>query len=178
MLLRSLAVVVAVVLSSAASAQTKGKLIVHQLSGLCLDVIGTPGVNNGARLSINACERSGRYKDGSVSDQFWELTAQGFIRNTVSGRCVDVSGAPGVANGAAIILYDCELSGRNPNGSTTDQRWVVTADGLIQNQLSNKCIDVAGAPGASPNSRLQLWDCETSGRNAGNGSVTDQRWRY
>jgi hypothetical protein len=94
------------------------------------------------------------------------------IRNQLSGKCLDVSGYPGTANGTPLILYDCETA--DPN---TDQRWTMTSRGFIQNQLSGKCIDVGGAPGQQNGAQLILWDCETSGRNADNGSVTDQRWR-
>ena len=52
----------------------------------------------------------------------------------------------------------------------------VTAGRFIVNSLSGKCIDVAGAPGNSNGAPLQLWDCETSGKNADNGSTTDQQW--
>ncbi|MCT7958523.1 RICIN domain-containing protein, partial [Laspinema palackyanum] len=110
--------------------------------------------------------------------QRWSLTSDGFIRNTLSGKCIDVAGAPGNTNGAGLQLWDCETSGRNgDNGSQTDQRWSLTSDGFIRNTLSGKCIDVAGAPGNTNGARLLLWDCETSGRNGDNGSQTDQRWR-
>ncbi|NES42850.1 ricin-type beta-trefoil lectin domain protein, partial [Moorena sp. SIO2C4] len=88
-----------------------------------------------------------------------------------------VAGAPGMDNGANLILWDCELSGINPdNNSTTDQVWTVTTNGYIMNDLSGKCIDVAGAPGRSNGDNLILWDCELSGINPDNGSLTDQKW--
>jgi protocatechuate 3,4-dioxygenase beta subunit len=149
------------------------------LSGKCIDVAGAPGQSNGARLQLWDCEVSGINPDNnSTTDQGWVLTSDGLIRNTLSGKCIDVAGAPGRTNGAAIQLWDCERSGRNAdNGSTTDQRWVLTSDGLIRNTLSGKCIDVAGAPGRTNGAAIQLWDCERSGRNADNGSTTDQRWQ-
>ncbi|MBW4663697.1 MAG: RICIN domain-containing protein [Chroococcus sp. CMT-3BRIN-NPC107] len=51
-----------------------------------------------------------------------------------------------------------------------------TSDGVV-NSLSGKCIDVAGGPGRSNGATLQLWDCERFGRNADNGSMTDQKWQ-
>ncbi len=93
-----------------------------------------------------------------------------FIVNQLSGRCIDVAGAPGTGNGAPIILYDCELSGRNPNGSQTDQQWTLDRSGLIRNRLSGKCIDVPGAPGTANGARLRLWECEVA------GGPTDQLW--
>jgi hypothetical protein len=47
---------------------------------------------------------------------------------------------------------------------------------FINNLLNGKCIDVGGAPGRKNGARLQLWDCELSGGNAYNNSLTDQRW--
>lgn len=102
-----------------------------------------------------------------------------FINNFLSGKCIDVAGAPGRENGAPLQLWDCELTGINPdNNSATDQRWVLTNGGFIRNTLSGKCIDVAGAPGQSNGARLQLWDCELTGRNRENGSTTDQQWTF
>ena len=106
-----------------------------------------------------------------------QSTSEGFINNSLSGKCIDVAGAPGQSNGAALQLWDCELSGTNPdNNSITDQQWTFIRGGFIRNSLSGKCIDVAGAPGRSNGAALQLWDCELSGRNADNGSTTDQKW--
>ncbi|MBW4499516.1 MAG: RICIN domain-containing protein [Scytonema hyalinum WJT4-NPBG1] len=152
--------------------------ILNSLSGKCIDVAGAPGNTNGARLQLWNCEASGRNADnGSTTDQKWEFT-RGFIRNTLSGKCIDVAGAPGNTNGAPLQLWDCEWSGRNPdNGSETDQIWTLTRDGFILNVASGKCIDVAGAPGNRNGAPLQLWNCETSGRNTDNGSETDQKWQ-
>jgi Ricin-type beta-trefoil lectin domain len=94
-----------------------------------------------------------------------------FISNLLSGKCIDVAGAPGNQNGAPLQLWDCETSGFNAdNGSKTDQQWSLTSDGFIKNTLSNKCLDVSGAPGTATGTPLILYDCEPSGPN------TDQRW--
>ena len=134
--------------------------------------------SNGAPLQLWDCELSGRNAgNDSPTDQRWEFTSNGFIRNTLSEKCIDVSGAPGTKNGAPLQLWDCELSGRNAdNNSRTDQKWELTSNGFIRNKLSGKCIDVDGAPGRKNGARLQLWDCELSGGNAYNNSLTDQRW--
>ncbi|NJO18463.1 MAG: ricin-type beta-trefoil lectin domain protein [Thioploca sp.] len=52
------------------------------------------------------------------------------------------------------------------------------SQGFIRNKLSQKCIDVAGAPGRSNGAQLQLWDCEILGINPDNGSLTDQKWSW
>lgn len=168
--------VAALLVVPAAEAQQQGRMIVNTLSGKCLDVSGAPGVNRGAPLILYDCERSGYNPNGTPSDQFW-IFSGGFIRNALSGKCIDVSGAPGVVNGARLQLWDCETSGRSSNGALTDQLWALRPDGFIVNQNSGKCIDVSGAPGVGNGAPVQLWDCENSGRNP-NGSVTDQRWRY
>lgn len=157
-----------------------GRFLNNTLSGKCIDVAGAPGQSNGSPLQLWDCELSEVNPDnGSLTDQQWVLIRGGFIQNTLSGKCIDVAGAPGRSNGARLILWDCEFSGRNANnGSATDQQWTITSNGFIRNTLSGKCIDVAGAPGRSNGSPLQLWDCELSGRNLDNGSTTDQRWSF
>ncbi len=155
-------------------------VIFNNLSGKCIDVAGAPGQHNGAKLQLWDCELSGRNLDNnSITDQQWKMTKDGFIVNVLSGKCIDVAGAPGHNNGSQLQLWDCEFSGRNPdNNSTTDQQWKMTRDGFIVNVLSGKCIDVAGAPGRNNGSQLQLWDCERSGRNPDNNSITDHKWSW
>jgi len=165
------AFVLAVLVGLSGEANAQGRFIVNQLSGRCIDVAGAPGTENGAPLQLFDCEFSGRNPNGTPTDQLWEFLPNGFIRNSLSGRCIDVAGAPGVANGARLMLYDCEFSGRNPNGSQTDQQWQMLPSGLIRNRLSGRCIDVAGAPGRSNGARLQLFDCEVAGGDS------DQYWR-
>ena len=38
------------------------------------------------------------------TDQRWQMTAEGFIVNLLSGRCIDVSGVDGIQ----LVLFDCE----------------------------------------------------------------------
>jgi hypothetical protein len=166
-------------LGNAQNVNPSGRFLVNIQSGKCIDVSGAPGRATGSTLQLWDCELSGLNPDNnSPSDQRWIITNDGFIKNTLSGKCIDVAGAPGAGNGSLLQLWDCELSGRNrDNDSPTDQRWTITSDGFIMNKLSQKCIDVAGAPGQENSSPLQLWDCELSGRNQDNGSSTDQTWR-
>ena len=64
--------------------------------------------------------------DGQASDA--ESTSGSFIVNKLSGKCIDVAGAPGRDNAAPLQLFDCESSGRNrDNGSQTDQQWDLTS---------------------------------------------------
>ena len=167
----SAAVLSAALFLSTGEASAQGKFIVNELSGKCIDVSGAPGVKNGAPLILYACEFSGKNPNGSQTDHRWEFLPQGFIRNTLSGKCIDVPGAPGVKAGTPLILYECELSGKNPNGSQTDQQWQLTPEGLIRHRLSGNCIDVVGNPGSANGARLQLATCEVA------GGPSDQYWR-
>lgn len=96
-----------------------------------------------------------------------------FLSNLLTGKCIDVGGAPGRENGTPLILWDCELSGDNAdNGSPTDQRWILRNDGFIVNELSGKCLDVAGYTGRSNSSKLIIYNCEFDDPR------TDQRWTF
>lgn len=98
-----------------------------------------------------------------------------FLQHHASELCVDVAGAPGTANGAKLSLWSCEANGMNAaNSSATDQKWTYS-NGFIRNGLSGKCVDVPGNPGTARGSRLQIWDCEASGRSA-TGAATDQQF--
>ncbi|MCC5657538.1 RICIN domain-containing protein [Nostoc sp. XA010] len=160
-----------------AIAQVGGMFIRNELSNKCIDVAGDPGTVNGARLQLFDCELSGFNPSGRITDQKWEFIRGGFIRNKLSNKCIDVAGDPGTANGAPLQLFDCELSGFNTSGNTSDQRWEYIGAGFIRNGLSNKCIDVAGDPGTANGAPLQLFDCELSGFNT-SGRTSDQRWRW
>lgn len=165
------AIVLALLVGFAGEATAQVRFIVNQLSGRCLDVVGAPGTQNGARIVLYDCEFSGQSANLAQTDQLWEFLPTGFIRNIVSGRCLDVRGGPGTQNGAPLVLYDCELSGRSANGAQTDQQWQVMPSGLIRNILSGRCIDVSGGPGRNNGTPIVLFDCEVGQRNS------DQYWR-
>ncbi|MDZ8189484.1 MAG: RICIN domain-containing protein [Nostoc sp. ChiSLP02] len=153
-----------------------GFFIKNELSNRCLDVSGSPGINNASRVQLWDCEESGFSGDGAPTDQKWEFTAGGFLKNVLSNKCLDVVGDPATANGSSLQLWDCELAALTINGIRTDQRWGLIAGGYITNLLSNKCLDVAGDPATLNGSSLQLWDCELTGLSI-NGFPTDQKWR-
>lgn len=154
-----------------------GRFLVNKLSGNCLDVSGEPGTQNGSQLLLWTCEFSGHSQSGPQTDQRWEMLPNGLIRNTLSKKCIDVSGTPGTANGSKLQLYTCEYSGYSPGGAPTDQFWEMLPSGLIRNKLSGKCIDVSGEPATAPGSQILLWPCETSGRSP-SGAPTDQYWTW
>jgi len=157
-----------------------GMFIRNSVSEKCIDVKGIPGKNNGDILQLWDCELSGKDPyNNAPTDQKWIFTKDGFIKNVVSGKCVDVKGIPGKNNGDILQLWDCELSGKDPyNNAPTDQKWIFTKDGFIKNVVSGKCVDVKGIPGKNNGDILQLWDCELSGRDPYNNAPTDQRWRF
>ncbi|MDQ1307266.1 MAG: hypothetical protein QG671_3098 [Actinomycetota bacterium] len=80
------------------------------------------------------------------------------IRNTASGRCLDVNGAS-QANGTAAIIWDC--NGQN------NQTWTSTDSGELR-VFGGKCLDVSGAATANGAS-VVIWDC--------NGQ-SNQQWRF
>jgi hypothetical protein len=96
---------------------------VNTLSGLCIDVLGDPGVDNGLPLQLSDCEWSGLSPSTNQTDQVWILGSDGFIQNTLSGRCIDVIGDPGVSGGEGLQLLDCESTGISVTSNPTDQTW-------------------------------------------------------
>jgi len=152
-----------------------GKYIVNLLSGRCINVSGDPGTASGTSLTLADCQFSGKTGTNNLTDQKWVFTSDGFIKNTLSGRCINVSGDPGTANGTQLTLADCQLSGKTETNNPTDQKWILTNDGFIKNILSGRCIDVSGSPGTNSGTQLVLYDCEFSGQ-ASNNTPTDQKW--
>ncbi|WP_307832750.1 PHB depolymerase family esterase [Planomonospora sp. ID91781] len=80
------------------------------------------------------------------------------IRNTGSGRCLDVSGAS-QANGAPVQIYDCH--------GQANQQWTSTAAGELR-VYGGKCLDVNNH-GTADGSSVIIWDC--NGQN-------NQQWRF
>ncbi|MCT7958476.1 hypothetical protein, partial [Laspinema palackyanum] len=120
-----------------------------------------------------------RNEDGSefrISCESWEVTCPGYRpwpsrSNGTKAKRLAHNDMPSdaylqrqMANAINSAISSPSASGIDNNGR------------FIVNSLSGKCIDVAGAPGNTNGAALQLWDCETSGRNGDNGSQTDQRW--
>merc|ERR1712176_1039992 len=61
--------------------------------------------------------------DATSTDQRWQLRPDGFIESLLSpGKCIDVDGLPGIRDGSALQLWDCEFSYSWSNKS--DQRWL------------------------------------------------------
>lgn len=79
------------------------------------------------------------------------------IRNTASGRCLDLNGSS--ANGTAAIVSDCRNQG-NQAWTSTDSQELRTA--------GNKCLDANGA-GTANGTSVIIWNC--------NGQ-SNQQWRF
>jgi len=74
----------------------------------------------------------------------------GFIRNLLSGKCLDVFGSPGTSVGAPILLWNCE-DGPEYNIDHTDQRWVLSPKGFLVNRLTALCLGIVVCHNKAPN---------------------------
>jgi hypothetical protein len=81
------------------------------------------------------------------------------IVNELSGKCLDVPGISNTTPGTPLQLYDCEVSGFEVNGKTSDQFWVFGQKGQIRNTLSGMCIDIAGT---EKDSLIQIDTCDAA----------------
>lgn len=156
-----LAAVLAISFAGSARAEDRGKLIINELSGKCLDVPGISNMTPGTPLQLYDCETSGFEVNGKESDQFWLVDQKGRIRNTLSGMCIDIAGTE---NDSLIQVEACDES-------NAAQVWIFHENGFIENEATGKCINVAGMPGKETNTPLLLSECEVG------NSQTDQRWR-
>lgn len=163
----------------------------HLSSSTCLDVSGSAATANGSPVQLGPCEAPPsllfvtpplcavpiasilpcncpartNQAFGTQSDQFWSFSpfftiSMSFFKNRVSSRCLDV---PTTNIGAFLQLFDCEVG--NPY---SDQLWELTADGLLRNVVSNRCVHLELASGTEPwwSDRLMLGTC----------SGTSPRW--
>ncbi|MBP0030843.1 RICIN domain-containing protein [Roseofilum sp. Guam] len=119
-------------------------------------------------------ERVERSQRSSRSSQ----STEGFLRNKLSGRCLDIAGRPGDAGparlggnaGSNAQIWDCSYD----NPQQDDHVWVLNSRGYLIEKNSGHCLDVVGAPGTHNGANIALGLCEFSGY-AG-GAQTDQRW--
>jgi hypothetical protein len=81
------------------------------------------------------------------------------IVNQLSGKCLDVPGISNLTPGTPLQLFDCETSGFEIGGKKSDQFWVFSMKGQIQNTLSGMCIDIAGTENGS---LVQIQACDTA----------------
>jgi hypothetical protein len=95
---------------------------------------------------------------------------RGYIRNKLTGKCVDVDGSPGVSDGLELKTVQCEF-----HYSNNDHEWELTPNGFIFHPLSGKCMDVSGVPanGASEGLQVYLRYCNTT---VGSLEYFEHRW--
>jgi hypothetical protein len=162
---KSLAQVLAVcglgLLAPSYSFAQSAEFLVHEASGMCVDVSGAPGTVNGATLQLWACETRGNRDNGSATDHKWSYQ-NGFVRNGLSGKCMDVPGAPGTAPGSRMQIWDCELSGKNSNGSQSDQQFDFV-NGQLRNRISGLCVGPARSEYQKNGQPLVLQKCTKPG---------------
>lgn len=146
-------------LAGPAEAQTGPTL--HIFNVIHKKCLGVDNFANGTPAKLFACDMSKRPGRGDG----WEMLKDGHVRHKASGRCLDVVGKPGKADGAKIQIWDCEDPGR-VGYQNTDQIWFQTGRCFV-NRLSSKCLDV------SSGGVVQLWTQDPPPRN---GGPTDQVW--
>ncbi len=88
------------------------------------------------------------------------LFTEFFLKNKVTGTCVDVSGAPGVNALANVHTWACELI-----SGTSDQIWSMDDGGRLMSRPSapDMCLDV------SDNDNIQIDNCDNN---------PDQVWEF
>ncbi|MDQ1710226.1 MAG: serine protease AprX [Frankiaceae bacterium] len=91
--------------------------------------------------------------DPYMSNQRWNLNADGSVTNVASAKCMDVSHA-WTANGTAVILYTC-------NGGS-NQKWTGTfaKTSQLRTQASGRCLDDKDWSTALGNPMI-IWDCHS-----------------
>lgn len=141
-----------------------------RLSGLCMDVQGSPpeDMQAGTPLSIWECEHDRAAFNAGVAstDQIWEITYDKTIRNKLTGMCVDIQGdeKTKMYNGASVVMQPCDNS--------TAQYWDLDLDGFFRNRLSGKCIDIKGPAGHHRGQLLVTYTCEN------NPEFSNQIWSF
>jgi len=127
-----------------------------KLSGLCLDVKGSPGTAIGSPVIIWQCE----HYEGT--DQLWELTPEGDLRNKRSGFCANPKSQQGRENRPNMVLGYC---------NSTKFDWTLKQEGYIMSQMNGKCLNIQGKPGIVNGTRVNINYCERKTVN------TDGLWR-
>lgn len=112
---------------------TSAGQIKHDLSGLCLDIAGNLGVGTRSAVQLHHCDSEARQLE---SDQFWDVSPEGFLRNRMSCKCIDVEGAPGVINGYVLKLHDCD----SVTNTHSDQRWHMLTIWRPSRRLANSSL--------------------------------------
>jgi hypothetical protein len=114
----------------------------------CVDVAGDDVGTNGTSVQLWDCQTQ-------AVDQHWQYNLADNTFHSL-GRCLDIKGNSTVA-GAGVELWDCNGVG--------GQKWILRADGSIQNPQSGLCLDTPDGIASNGNA-LRTWGC--------NGAVAQQ----
>ncbi|MGW6982139.1 ricin-type beta-trefoil lectin domain protein [Streptomyces sp. NPDC054932] len=130
---------------------------------LALVAVSSRSWQNGCLDAAAGGTGSGAYETrvGDLADWVGQQTGRAFeIRNPASGRCLNLSGAgPDWANLTPVILFDCTLGAAN-------EKFQLTADGLIRNPATGRCLNVSGSgPDWANGTPIILFDCTPGAAN-------------
>ncbi len=142
-------------------------MIKNKVSGMCVNVEGSPGLSNNANIEANTCEY-----ELSNSDQIWSMDIYGRLSSRPSKKCIDVRGYRSTSPGQNLAIYWCE----DPYGHNSDHVWFFeyqpgTRFFRIQNYHTGLCLDVAGMADPSEAVNIEQNVCEGYYSNG-----TDQWW--
>ena len=131
-------------------------------SGKCLDVPGQ-SMANSVGLDQWTCVNQTNVK-WSLRFAYWTTTGQRIwatfrIVNNHSGKCLTVPGSS-KTDGQRLVQYTCKSYGGDLDKAGNDVWWWILIDGLpmLQNSMSLRCIDVAGAS-MSNGAPVDQWTC-------------------
>jgi non-reducing end alpha-L-arabinofuranosidase len=141
-----------------------GYIPMHQEGGIVMGVGGdnsnwsTGSFFEGAMTSGYPSDATENAVQANIVAAGYAGDSNGGIYQTITGplqRCVDVAADDTGVNGAAVQLWDCQISSK-------DQRW--TYDSVNQTLTSGigRCLDIVGN-GTANNTLVQLYDCSTVG---------------
>ena len=137
-----MAIAVALLGTSAATAEATTIYNRHWGGGKCLDADRTQNRTGGA-VQLWDCN--------GWDNQQWDMWSDGTIHSRWNGRCLDAD--PGTdRNGGTVYLWEC-LS-----PPTRQQTWYRRDNGEIASALNGRCLDAAADGGGNP-TKVQMWDC-------------------
>jgi arabinan endo-1,5-alpha-L-arabinosidase len=136
--------------ASSGPIHSKGRQLVNQLSGKCMDVAGGSTADH-ARVQQFHCQNG--------TNQIWIFDAKGQIVSLSSDKCLDVPNGS-MADHILLQQYTCD--------GGTNQLWRATPRGEIINLNSGKCVDLPNG-NVADQVQLQQFSCN-------NGS--NQEWVF
>mmetsp|Transcript_39049 Transcript_39049/g.125525 ORF Transcript_39049/g.125525 Transcript_39049/m.125525 type:complete len:1029 (-) Transcript_39049:93-3179(-) len=115
--------------------------LVSNVSGLCVDVQGSPGVTPNAPLLLWPCELAAGGAAANGTDERWTIEADGRVRNTLSGLCVH-SLLNNENSKEELVLGECSEENAT---NTTDLHVEMLLNGFIRSRSNGLCVDARGS---------------------------------